>query len=96
MTTSKQTPTPKPTVAATNSALSDAAKAAAMQVQNLIARMRELVELQNTYASGAEASPGFAGSRFMSSSEFGTGSGVRPTGIERSHLLNRARRRAIM
>jgi len=74
----------------------DAAKAAAMQIQNLISRMRELVELQNTYAAGAEAAPGFAGSRFMPSPEFGTGSGVRPTGIERSHLLNRARRRAIM
>lgn len=74
----------------------DAAKAAAMQIQNLISRMRELVELQNTYAAGAEAAPGFAGSRFMPSPEFGTGSGVRPTGIERSHLLNKAKRRAIM
>ena len=74
----------------------DAAKAAAMQIQNLISRMRELVELQNTYAAGAEAAPGFSGSRFMPAPEFGTGSGVRPTGIERSHLLNRARRRAIM
>ncbi len=74
----------------------DAAKAAAMQIQNLISRMRELVELQNTYAAGAEVAPGFGGSRFLPQPEFGTGSGVRPTGIERSHLLNRARRRAIM
>jgi TP901 family phage tail tape measure protein len=64
----------------------DAAEAAGLQIQNLINKMRELTEIQDTYSSGAVQAPGFAGaSRYMPTATFGRNAGLDVTGGVFSH-----------